>query len=613
MMSLRQTIQKTLPSLKRKRRVPLRLRFRLRRQRFAASVLLVACLAITGCSRPSDSATSPPRTAPEGPGRAELLDGPGSFADVTASSGIDFTYRNGEEADQYTILESLGGGVALIDYDRDGLLDLFFTGGGSLDDKKIQGRPCRLYKNVGGFRFRDVTAESGLDKLAGGQPWFYSHGAAVGDYDNDGWPDLLLTGYGRLALFHNDRGKFTDVTETAKLRPRRGTHWSTSAAWADLDGDGRLDLVVTQYLDWSFTKHVQCRPLGPGSPVDVCPPTLFDPLPTLLYRNQGDGTFQDAGAEAGMKSGKGLGVLVLDLDEDGRPDIYVANDTSGNQLYLNKGGGKFEEAALMRGVAMNEYGRAAGSMGVDAADYDGSGHFSLFVANFTQQTHALYRNQGQGWFQHASVRAGIAAIGLNFVGFGTGFLDYDNDGGEDIVITNGHVYRHPAAPQMTAQRPVLLRNRWRPGVPSTAARFEDVSRQAGPFFRGVYRGRGLAVGDLDNDGRPDVVISNCNEPVLLLRNVCESGNHWLGVELRGRANREPIGAILTLEVEGHRLMRAVKGGGSYLSSGDRHIVFGLGSATRVDRLTIRWPSGSTEVWEGNRLGVDRYTKIGNRE
>jgi hypothetical protein len=578
----------------------------------AALGSLIVCLMMAGCTGGNGTVSGPSSVVrEESASDEEVPDGPNYFADVTVSSGIDFTYRNGEEADHYTILESLGGGVALIDYDRDGLLDVFLTGGGSFGGesrKEIHGLPCRLYKNLGDFRFRDVTAEAGLDKLAEGRPWFYNHGAAVGDYDNDGWPDLLVTGYGRMALFHNDHGKFTETTAAAGLAQGKGTHWSTSATWADVNGNGHPDLVVVHYVDWSFANNIECRPLGPGSPVDVCPPASFQALPTRLYLNKGDGTFRDAGAEAGMKAGKGLGILVLDLDEDGKPDIYVANDTSGNQLYLNKGGGRFEEAALVRGVALNEHGRAAGSMGVDAADYDGSGHFSLFVTNFTQQSHALYHNLGQGWFQHASVRAGVVAIGLNFVGFGTAFLDCDNDGGEDLLIVNGHVLRHPTLPQTLAQRPVLLRNRWRPGQPSATAFFDDASRRGGSFFRGLCRGRGLAAGDLDNDGRLDVVISNCNEPAVLLRNVC-AGGHWLGVELRGTPNRDAVGAELTLETKGRRLRRAIKGGGSYLSSGDRRVLFGLGEAATVERLTVRWPSGRTETWEGARLDVDHYMTL----
>ena len=428
----------------------------------------------------------------------------------------------------------------------------------------------------------------------------------MGDYDNDGWPDLLVTGYGRMALYHNNHGRFEEVTKAAGLAGDHAPQWSTSAAWADLNGDGLPDLFVGQYVDWSLATNVPCQPLGPGGAVDVCPPTGFKPLPPKLYWNNGDGTFREAGPEAGLKPGKTLGVVVADVDEDGRPDVYVANDTVANQLYLNKGNGRFEEEGVRRGVALSEEGRAAGSMGVDAADYDGSGHLSLFVANFTQQAHGLYRNRGRGLFDHVSSRAGLTAIGLNFVGFGAAFLDYDNDGAEDLIISNGHVVRHPPSPQTLAQRPVLLRNLSRPGRPDAAARFEDVSDKAGPFFREKHRGRGLAVGDLNDDGKPDVVISHCDEPVVLLRNDVDNGNHWLGVELSGRPYRDAVGARLSLEVGGRRLVRAVKGGGSYLSSGDRRVVFGLGADSAVQRLTVRWPSGRTQVWEGAVLAADRY-------
>jgi predicted Zn-dependent protease len=569
---------------------------------------------------------------------------PGYFEDVTHGSGISLVYRNGEEAGHASILESLGGGVALLDYDGDGLLDIFLTGGGYFagpDKREIKGYPCKLYKNLGGFKFRDVTAEVGLDHLADGSPWFYTHGCAVADYDNDGWPDLLVTGYGRLALFHNvpdGRGgrRFEEVTRRAGLTDRL---WSTSAAWADLDGDGFPDLYVCHYVNWSFANNPPCKDYRDQTQPDVCPPKAFQALPHALYRNNRDGTFSEVSATAGLRVprdeaaytrlphlsaksrdglrradqkkdyGKGLGVLIADLDGDGRPDIYVANDTSGNFLYLNRSGSTIclEEAAAERGVAYDDTGSATGSMGIDVADYNHTGNLSLFVTNYQNEAHALYRNRGQAQFIFASRSAGIAAVGLDYVGFGTGFLDFDLDGHEDIFISNGHVVHHPPPPAEVKQRPVLLRNCFRPGDKPHEVAFENVSNRAGPYFQTRHLGRGVALGDLDNDGRIDIVLNPMNEPAVLLRNHYDSGHHWLGIQLIGRPYRDAVGSRVELEVDKQTLLRTVKGGGSYLSSGDRRVIFGLDSHHQVGRLIVRWPSGNTESWEG--LTVDRYWQI----
>jgi hypothetical protein len=604
----------------------------------AATAVGAALLFFGRGSQPSDPTPDSPVLPPPAAGY---------FEDATPASGIALTYRNGEEAGQTTILESLGGGVALLDYDGDGLLDIFLAGGGSFDgpDKKeINGLPCRLYKNLGGFRFRDVTREVGLDRLAGGQPWFYSQGCAVADYDNDGWPDLLVTGWGRIALFHNepidpqDPGqgrRFVDVSARAGLA--HDITWATSAAFGDLDGDGYPDLYVCQYVNWSWDNHPYCKDRHDRTHRDVCPPETFSALPHRLYRNNAGRSFTDVSAEAGLRGpradadyaklthlepaarerlrerdrakdyGAGLGVVIADLDDDGRPDIYVADDATGNLHYVNRGGGRFEEAGRERGTAFDDAGNPTGSMGVDAADYNGSGRLSLFVANFQNQLHGLYRNAGKGQFIYASRPAGLGALGTGYVGFGTGFLDFDLDGNEDIVLSNGHVVYHPPPPAGVKQRPVLLRNTRRPGDPPQEARFEDVSDRAGPYFQLPHAGRGLALGDLNNDGRTDVVLNPMNEPATVLRNRHETGHHWLGVELIGRPYRDAVGARLTLEVGGRPMLRAVKGGGSYLSSGDRRVVFGLGSADAVGRLTVRWPSGATQSWDG--LGVDRYWKL----
>ncbi len=570
---------------------------------FTCLALCTCGLSPVGCGKVEPTPAVPAPTSE--PSRPLDRDSARSlFDDVTEKSGVQFTYRNGEESDHWTILESLGGGVAVVDYDGDGLLDIFITGGGYFDgpDKtRIQGHPNRLYKNLGGWRFRDVTNEAGLDR-----PLFYSHGCAAADYDNDGWTDLLVTGYGRLALYRNRQGKaFDEVTAAAGLLDRRELHWSTSAAWADLDGDSHPDLFVAHYLDWSFRNHPRCKGAGPRQ-LDVCPPTAFQPLPQQLYLNNGDGTFRDGAAPAALKPGKGLGVLVVDVDADGKPDVYVASDGFENHLYKNRGGGRFDEVGAKRGVALTELGVAAGSMGVDAADYDGSGHFSLFITNFQQQPHDLYRNHGGGWFHHVSRRTGIMAIGLNFVGFGTGFIDYDGDGAEDLMISNGHALRHPSPPATLAQRAVLLRNLRRPGQKPSDVRFQEVSDQGGRYFQTTHRGRGVAFGDLDNDGRTDMVVSHCNEPVALLRNTHADDNHWLGFRVVGSTNRDAVGAVLTLEVQGSNLTRCVKGGGSYLSCNDPRAVFGLGRAAKADRLTIRWPSGRRQTWDGARLGINRY-------
>ena len=551
-------------------------------------VLVVACVA--GCARET----------PQPGNDAPAAEPAGFFEDVTRTSGLHFTFRNGEEADRFAILEALGGGVALLDYDQDGLVDIFVTGGGKFGPgDKIVGHANRLYRNEGNWRFRDVTAEAGLPETG----LFYSCGCAAGDFDNDGWPDLVVTGYGRLALYRNNRGKFEEVTAAAGLRTSETLHWSTSAAWADLNGDGWPDLIVVHYVDWSWGNNPPCK--SEGKP-DVCAPGVFQPLAHRLFLNNGDGTFRDGSRQAGLKPGRGLGALVVDLDDDGRPDVYVANDTGGNFLYLNRGDGRFDEVGQASSVAVDETGQDRGSMGVDAADYDGSGRCSIFVTNFIKETHFLFRNLGQGNFQNVSQNTGIAAIGRNYVGFGTSFLDFDNDGVEDLVITNGHVFRFPSAPQSLAQKPVLFRNtrRWsdKPGP----VRFEDVTDRGGPYFRGSHRGRGLAVGDLDNDGKSDLIISHCNEPVVVLRNQIDNGNHWLGIRLVGQRHRDAVGAKLTLEVGGHKLVRAIKGGGSYLSSSDHRIIIGLGSAAKVDKLSVRWPWGKTQSWDGRDLPVDRY-------
>jgi RNA polymerase sigma factor (sigma-70 family) len=540
------------------------------------------------------------------------------FRDMTPTSGVEVTYRNGHEAGHYAPLEELGGGVALIDYDGDGLLDIFLVGGGFYagpDKKEIRGHPCRLFRNKGNFKFEDVTKAAGLDR-----PLLYTNGCAVADYDNDGWPDLLITGYGGVRLYHNEPDgeggrRFVDVTHKAGMT---GVTWATSAAWTDLDGDGYPDLYVCQYVNWSLANNPAA--VGPGGQREIAPPKNFAGLPHKLFRNNGDGTFTDVSKEAGLRGyhgdeagkglgvepGKGLGVVIVDVDGDGKPDVFVANDTVDNFLYLNRSTpGKIvlEEVALAAGVARDDVGRPASNHGAAAGDFDNTGRPALWCTAYEGENPALYANhtrQGQVNFIFVTPGAGISAIGQRHVGWGTGFLDLDGDGWQDLVIVTGHDLRHPPGGKR-GQRPVLLRNR--------GGRFVDISAQGGTYFREAHVSRGLAVGDLDNDGRTDLVISNLNEPVALLRNEADTGQHWLGVELAGKDHRDVVGARVVVEVGGRRLTRFVSGGGSYLSSGDRRLLFGLGGAGRIDRLTVIWKPGQEQQWTGEALRPARYWRL----
>jgi hypothetical protein len=583
--------------------------------------LLALALAGPSCSRP----TGPPIVSPPSEPDPELA-GPPFFQDITGASGIAFTYRDGQEAGHLAILESLGGGVGLIDYDGDGLLDVFVAGGGyyaGVDKKTIRGHPCKLYKNLGKYTFKDVTADVGLDQF----PWFYSHGVAVADFDRDGWPDLLLTGWGRVALLHNEpvdpadpsRGrKFVDVTDQAGLT---GVTWATSAGFADLDGDGYPDLYLCQYVDWSWANHpTDCS--YDGTTRDVCQPKKFRGLQHKLFKNNGNGTFtdlsNDPGVEwaagktglnpGGMLASKGLGVLLVPMRGHGRADIYVANDTVPKFLYENRstpGHFRFKELGAACGATLDEGGAPNGSMGLACGDYDRSGKPGLFVTNYEGEMDALYKNLSTDKkisFRYETVPSGLAAVPQVYVGWGCGFLDLDHHGWDDLFYANGHAIRAPVGRGVTrAQRPILLRN--------TGGKFKEVSARGGDYFAKPHSSRGVALGDLNNSGRTDLIVSNINEPVAVLRNVAELGNnHWLGLELAGRDRADFVGARLSLVVGDHTLTRFAFGGGSYASSGDRRHVFGLGPTEQVGRLTVLWPDGEEQHWDAG-LAVDRYYRV----
>lgn len=508
-----------------------------------------------------------------------------SFADVTKRATVSFTYRNGQESGHFAILESLGGGVGMTDYDNDGDLDLLVPGGGEYrTDKEIVGLSPGLFRNEGGWRFSARAGEAGIESA----PW-YSHGAAAGDFDNDGFTDILITGYGGLLLFQNQGdGTYRQIARDAGLTD---SLWSSSAAWGDVNGDGNPDLYVAHYVDWSPDNNPICD--GPEANLrEVCPPRRFEPLPDVFYQSNGDGTFTDVSATIPLRNdGKGLGVLMADVDLDGHLDIYVANDTVANFLYRNKGDGHLEDASIRSGTSLSDSGTPDGSMGVDAGDYNLDGQPDLWVSNYERESFALYRNEGNFFFQHVSRSTQVTAVGGLAVGWGTVFIDFDRDGDEDVFVSNGHVIRYPKNAPIR-QPPLLFQN-------DSGKQFQNVAPVAGQYMRTPHMGRGVAAGDLDNDGDQDLAVSMVNEPMAVLSN--ESGtNNAMVIRLIGiQSSRDAVGALIRVQVapDQPQMIRLVKSGGSYASSSDPRQFFGLGQATSVVAVEICWPSGIIQSLE----------------
>ena len=538
--------------------------------------------------------------------------GPPVFREAAQETGLDFHHFIGATG-EYFFPEIMGSGVGMLDYDRDGDLDLYFVQGAILDPAKEvsqsvflfagEGPPRnRLFRNelnpAGELRFTDVTREAGVGHTG------YGMGMAVGDYDNDGHPDLYLTNFGSNVLYRNGGdGTFTDVTRDAGVDDPR---YSASSTFLDYDSDGDLDLYVANYVSFTIKGNRRCG----GDRRDYCAPGVYQPLPDRLFRNEGNGRFTDRSEEAGLGRafGAGLGVVAVDLDLDRRVDVYVANDGTPNQLWINQGDGTFQDQGLVSGTAYNIDGVAEAGMGVTAADFDGDGDEDLFVTHNKKETNTLYLNGRRAGFADATSRFGLANASVPYSGFGTLWFDYDNDGWLDLFVANGAVVvddRQPAdSPYPYAQENQLFRG------DGTGRSREIGSNVAGPALELVEVSRGAAFGDIDNDGDVDIAVSNNNGPARLLLNQVGSRNHWLGVRLLADGSARPAvdQAKVALFRKGRDpLWRRCHRDGSYLSANDSRVIFGLGSSKDVERVEVHWPDGLCESWSG--VGADRYITL----
>jgi hypothetical protein len=500
------------------------------------------------------------------------------FEDRSGVSGVKFAYENGEEAGNFSILESLGGGLAVLDFDRDGQEDLWLAGGGSFVGREIRAAKNGLFRSAGSWRWTDVADVCGVAKAA-----WYSHGVSRTDFDHDGFEDVLITGYGGVQLWRNlGDGTFESLGRDSGLTD---TFWSSSAAWGDLNGDRHPDVYVAHYVNWSWENDPFCAG-GPNGGREICPPRSYTGLTDVVYYSNGDGTFRDASTEAGLApEGKGLGVVIADLDGDQDNDVYVTNDTVANFLYENVGGGRLQDVSLHSGASLSSTGVPDGSMGVDICDYNNDGLPDVWVVNYERETNAMYQNAGGMVFRHVSQRIGLNAVGGMYVGWGTTAQDFDRDGDEDIFVSNGHVIRYPQNAALY-QRALLLEN-------ESGRRLLNRAESAGAWFQEEHMGRGAVAADFDGDGDMDLAISRTRQPAVLLENRTPGKwRDWLNVRLVGReSGREPVGALVRLKAGEVVQSRFIRGGGSYGSSAGASVVFAVPGNVASAELEIVWPSG----------------------
>jgi hypothetical protein len=525
---------------------------------------------------------------------------PYTFEELSSSqTGIRWTHVNGKSPQRY-LPETTGAGCAFLDYDNDGWIDIYLVNSGKCDF--YNPNPAlrnALYRNNRDGTFTDVTEKAGV--AAGG----YGQGVAVGDYDGDGFPDLYVTQYGRSILYHNNGdGTFTDVTEKAGVA---APGWSSSAVWFDYDNDGRLDLFVCRFVDFDKAKNKPCE-AGPHGKPGYCIPRLYDPMASWLFHNNGDGSFTDESKSSGIANhlGKAWGGVAADLNNDGLLDLFVANDTTPNFLFMNRGKGKFEETATPGGVAYSAEGRARSGMGVDAVDFNQDGWVDLFVANIDHERYSIYQNNHDETFDDKAGATGIGLATHLMSGWGLKFFDYDNDGLLDLFLANGNPddnIEELTNGQVTFREPLMLFH-------NNGKSFQNVSADSGPVFAKSISARGMAVGDFNNDGALDVLVSVNDSAPLLLRNNVGSKNNWLGIKLVGKnANTDAIGARITYQAGDLRASRIKAAGGSYLSSHDPRLVLGIEQRPKLDWLEVKWPSPSKLTEKFTDLPINRYITL----